>query len=44
MVGTVVTEDTYDLAGIRFDPSPHAAARISRRSERQETSARSGFE
>jgi hypothetical protein len=28
MVGTVVTEDTYDLAGIRFDPSPHAAARI----------------
>jgi hypothetical protein len=44
MVGAVATEDTYHLAGIRFELSQRAAWRVPQRSERQETPASSGFE
>jgi hypothetical protein len=44
MVVPVATEDTYDLAGIRFEPAQPVAMRFPRRSERQETPASSGFE
>src|SRR4029077_5173917 len=44
MVGAVVTDDRYDLAGIRFASWPAMLQRALKRFERQEIPASSGFE
>jgi hypothetical protein len=44
MVGAVVTDDRYDLAGIWFVPWRAMLRRASKRSERQDIPASSGFE
>jgi hypothetical protein len=44
MVGAVVTDDRYDLAGIRFAPWPAMLRRALKRFERQDIPASSDFE